>query len=138
MLRRPPRPTLFPYTTLFRSVGDDCLAAVGRRAGDRAVGFHDDAGRQERARPVLEGRALQELEALLGEKDGCRLPPADLDAADGVVQPRRDGDDPDRQDQRCDQDLDEGEAARAHWILTRPEAATTTLRVPPSAGLTTT
>src|SRR2546430_10518941 len=33
MIRRPPRSTLFPYTTLFRSVGDVArvrLAAVGR------------------------------------------------------------------------------------------------------------
>src|SRR3712207_6946253 len=37
MIRRPPRSTLFPYTTLFRSrhVGDD-PAAVG--GGDRHVG----------------------------------------------------------------------------------------------------
>src|SRR5256885_1221721 len=30
MIRRPPRSTLFPYTTLFRSVAQDC-AADGRR-----------------------------------------------------------------------------------------------------------
>src|SRR3712207_7633086 len=30
MIRRPPRSTLFPYTTLFRSVGDHQLVAVGR------------------------------------------------------------------------------------------------------------
>src|SRR5947207_4196588 len=35
MIRRPPRSTLFPYTTLFRSVaavGDDRLAGVGADA----------------------------------------------------------------------------------------------------------
>src|SRR2546430_8368116 len=26
MIRRPPRSTLFPYTTLFRSIEDDCAA----------------------------------------------------------------------------------------------------------------
>src|SRR3712207_8269502 len=43
MIRRPPRSTLFPYTTLFRSVaeraGDDEVQAVGheaRRRGARA------------------------------------------------------------------------------------------------------
>src|SRR5690348_17866729 len=36
MIRRPPRSTLFPYTTLFRS--DDCAAAVGG-------GFHADQSR---------------------------------------------------------------------------------------------
>src|SRR3712207_9385044 len=39
MIRRPPRSTLFPYTTLFRSVGDDRIAhdpgAVRVRDPDR-------------------------------------------------------------------------------------------------------
>src|SRR5256885_11042318 len=37
MIRRPPRSTLFPYTTLFRSHGGAHLARVhpGREAGDR-------------------------------------------------------------------------------------------------------
>src|SRR5438046_5702900 len=37
MLRRPPRSTLFPYTTLFRSRGE---AARGARAGFRWAGRH--------------------------------------------------------------------------------------------------
>src|SRR5687767_15634521 len=39
MIRRPPRSTLFPYTTLFRSVldGED-VPAVGRPLLDQAVG----------------------------------------------------------------------------------------------------
>src|SRR5256885_12355510 len=36
MIRRPPRSTLFPYTTLFRSVGDRLCEAVYRPAGARA------------------------------------------------------------------------------------------------------
>src|SRR5260221_2926998 len=55
MIRRPPRSTLFPYTTLFRSV--HFLAAIGWTAGDDNVGFHprsfcyafDDAARGIRA-----------------------------------------------------------------------------------------
>src|SRR5690348_17925388 len=31
MLRRPPRSTLFPYTTLFRSEGDGGIAVLGNR-----------------------------------------------------------------------------------------------------------
>src|SRR2546423_10459457 len=31
MIRRPPRSTLFPYTTLFRSLLDERLALVGER-----------------------------------------------------------------------------------------------------------
>src|SRR2546430_3128898 len=33
MIRRPPRSTLFPYTTLFRSVGGDLPQMGERRAG---------------------------------------------------------------------------------------------------------
>src|SRR5256886_13645487 len=41
MIRRPPRSTLFPYTTLFRSRGEDC--APLRALGDEVVG---PSGRQ--------------------------------------------------------------------------------------------
>src|SRR5690349_23963243 len=47
MIRRPPRSTLFPYTTLFRSrvaeqARDDVPGAVGRGGGDHAVEFPED------------------------------------------------------------------------------------------------
>src|SRR5690348_17754850 len=45
MIRRPPRSTLFPYTTLFRSRGDP-RAPTGRRAG-RAVRARGTAPRSE-------------------------------------------------------------------------------------------
>src|SRR2546430_17141898 len=44
MIRRPPRSTLFPYTTLFRSLGvhrDDLPAPLARRAGDELAGHHE-------------------------------------------------------------------------------------------------
>src|SRR5256885_2013995 len=48
MIRRPPRSTLFPYTTLFRShhgVGDDRSEHVGRGIGGRhGRGGHDTGG----------------------------------------------------------------------------------------------
>src|SRR2546430_10174365 len=34
MIRRPPRSTLFPYTTLFRSIADEILECIGDLAGD--------------------------------------------------------------------------------------------------------
>src|SRR5690242_20975184 len=37
MIRRPPRPTLFPYTTLFRSNDDDVCVSLLTRA--RTAGF---------------------------------------------------------------------------------------------------
>src|SRR2546422_7149907 len=36
MIRRPPRSTLFPYTTLFRSLGAECAPAGGARAALRS------------------------------------------------------------------------------------------------------
>src|SRR5256885_2502833 len=38
MIRRPPRSTLFPYTTLFRSAVSRCAAALGRCAATAAGG----------------------------------------------------------------------------------------------------
>src|SRR2546422_5414205 len=38
MIRRPPRSTLFPYTTLFRSAGDD-TGIVPRSAASRSDGL---------------------------------------------------------------------------------------------------
>src|SRR2546425_4998390 len=49
MIRRPPRSTLFPYTTLFRSAGHDVLGPhlhqeLGRRGRGGAGAGEDDAG----------------------------------------------------------------------------------------------
>src|SRR3712207_8066441 len=54
MIRRPPRSTLFPYTTLFRSARRR-LAVPPRR---RALGARHRAPRLERARPLagVDGR----------------------------------------------------------------------------------
>src|SRR5687768_17681866 len=52
MIRRPPRSTLFPYTTLFRSAGD----AAEARVGDVAV-LRDDvdsAARRAQRRAALD------------------------------------------------------------------------------------
>src|SRR3712207_7656112 len=38
MIRRPPRSTLFPYTTLFRSVGDGHVELLSPLAPETAVG----------------------------------------------------------------------------------------------------
>src|SRR3712207_9090634 len=45
MIRRPPRSTLFPYTTLFRSVGDLVLRDVGHAAVAEPAAVAGDAGR---------------------------------------------------------------------------------------------
>src|SRR2546426_7673457 len=55
MIRRPPRSTLFPYTTLFRSAADRAVApAVARPHGGRAGarGRHSRASARGAARPL--------------------------------------------------------------------------------------
>src|SRR3712207_8405370 len=51
MIRRPPRSTLFPYTTLFRSEGAARIPALAprRRAGED-TGLRGDPGRLARSR----------------------------------------------------------------------------------------
>src|SRR5438093_6399752 len=77
MIRRPPRSTLFPYTTLFRSEprqllfdrrGDGRGDVLRRRAG--VQGLHLDLGRRERrvARSEEHTSELQSLTNLV-----CRL-----------------------------------------------------------------
>src|SRR3712207_8828531 len=48
MIRRPPRSTLFPYTTLFRSL-DEVPRAVADR-GDRLAGLHEVPDELHRSR----------------------------------------------------------------------------------------
>src|SRR3712207_8195505 len=71
MIRRPPRSTLFPYTTLFRSVEDHVVVALAD--GDRQVG--------RRARDVLgavrgvrrAGVGRKPREALAADRKSTRL-----------------------------------------------------------------
>src|SRR2546423_3688079 len=66
MIRRPPRSTLFPYTTLFRSVGDVKRQARAEHiVGDRAVAI-------QLQRPGAAGNA--QIEAAVAGRD--RLRPA--------------------------------------------------------------
>src|SRR5436853_5928568 len=70
MIRRPPRSTLFPYTTLFRSL-DDVIDAVERR---RLLNLGHDSGAAVDQAPRLQHRSeehtseLQSLRHLV-----CRL-----------------------------------------------------------------
>src|SRR2546427_5242729 len=50
MIRRPPRSTLFPYTTLFRSPPDPGGAAAAGHPGDDSGGGGGDQGRPARGR----------------------------------------------------------------------------------------
>src|SRR5689334_24546516 len=81
MIRRPPRSTLFPYTTLFRSAGHDGGAAARladrERSGSRIAILHDDArpGHSER----LGG----------DEPHGCFCAGADVDNPDEHLEDRK-------------------------------------------------
>src|SRR5690349_23887996 len=67
MRRRPPRSTLFPYTTLFRSVGEDGLGRRGRRRGQgRQPGLGRD-GVPELAADVVEAGEDAQRVLVLGE-----------------------------------------------------------------------
>src|SRR2546425_8008064 len=60
MIRRPPRSTLFPYTTLFRSLhgrrGDASLRAHADGGGDRLAAVeHGDSPGARRLTPVRRG-----------------------------------------------------------------------------------
>src|SRR5690348_17493851 len=84
MIRRPPRSTLFPYTTLFRSDFDQPRA---QPAGAwRQSQFRVDA----RTREPLADRVFQEIEAFAGPgrqpHGGWRLPGIAVDARSRVAE----------------------------------------------------
>src|SRR2546430_7719261 len=62
MIRRPPRSTLFPYTTLFRSFGgvDDVQPndLSQRRTNEKSGERHSPAQQQRREKPEMAGPAL--------------------------------------------------------------------------------
>src|SRR2546426_7712455 len=58
MIRRPPRSTLFPYTTLFRSLGPEARRRWARRLAEMALVF-DATGRAEDERSEEHTSELQ-------------------------------------------------------------------------------
>src|SRR5256885_9950476 len=85
MIRRPPRSTLFPYTTLFRSqhgaAGGRALAAleiaVGRTGAelvaDELVGVHRETHRATGGAPFEAGRGEHLVDAFLLDRKSTRL-----------------------------------------------------------------
>src|SRR5439155_13683067 len=67
MIRRPPRSTLFPYTTLFRSPAQAC---DGRRV-PRGVHRGRSAPRSEEHTSELQSRGHLVCRLLLEKKKGC-------------------------------------------------------------------
>src|SRR5256885_7399524 len=58
MIRRPPRSTLFPYTTLFRSLAQEALAAEGHGARPRRRRREPAVARGRQDFPEFAGREL--------------------------------------------------------------------------------
>src|SRR2546426_7723008 len=74
MIRRPPRSTLFPYTTLFRSLGADEQRFVNDSpARERA---HENG--QPRARGPTLDHAAREVETPFPDRKSTRLNPSHL------------------------------------------------------------
>src|SRR3712207_8373709 len=62
MIRRPPRSTLFPYTTLFRSGHDLYLRGVPGDVGDRVALARSDGRVAELVRPPVVGVGVRKVD----------------------------------------------------------------------------
>src|SRR2546425_8951761 len=72
MIRRPPRSTLFPYTTLFRSrAGAARRGARDRHRGPDPVGDRDAGG--DPVRPAVVGRPQEEAHLTRSEEHTSEL-----------------------------------------------------------------
>src|SRR2546422_3426728 len=91
MIRRPPRSTLFPYTTLFRSLfleGFEDGAGIGKSAGDGTVGVRAHVGgRSEEHTSELQSRLHLVCRLLLEKKKGDIID--GFDDSDAVEQGER-------------------------------------------------
>src|SRR2546430_13478471 len=73
MIRRPPRSTLFPYTTLFRSTATASLPLTSR-ASIRRVKLSLPAGRRRVRRKLLRNRSEEHTSELQSQSNlVCRL-----------------------------------------------------------------
>src|SRR2546425_5899808 len=62
MIRRPPRSTLFPYTTLFRSVGGNVVAEPQERRHQLAAVRHQHQRRRQVVRDAVHRHAVRSEE----------------------------------------------------------------------------
>src|SRR3712207_8522062 len=75
MIRRPPRSTLFPYTTLFRSWADAGQLLLGLEAGDPLLQLVGVGGQLPGLEDVAGGavRADQEVQPVQEDRKSTRL-----------------------------------------------------------------
>src|SRR3712207_7542795 len=74
MIRRPPRSTLFPYTTLFRSIGEQPFRPITPKSPDHVTAMYDipEANREH---PVVQEFAhlVTEVKNLREDRKSTRL-----------------------------------------------------------------
>src|SRR2546426_12740854 len=97
MIRRPPRSTLFPYTTLFRSEGqppapilEGVEAQVAPDADDRRQ-RHDDAECGRRLQPAGVVPAMLVLDVLGDVRDGAAVLSAKVETLDQAQREENEG-----------------------------------------------
>src|SRR3712207_8903410 len=77
MIRRPPRSTLFPYTTLFRSGVQDTAGQAAQQAQDTAQGAaqqtQDAAGQAPQQAQEAAGQAAQQTDEGSADRKSTRL-----------------------------------------------------------------
>src|SRR5436190_4575539 len=74
MIRRPPRSTLFPYTTLFRSADGLSVCRGDGAPGGRIIVAEGGSPQRRRSRPVLAARSEEHTSELQSHSDlVCRL-----------------------------------------------------------------
>src|SRR5260370_4293714 len=90
MIRRPPRSTLFPYTTLFRSPAGDGLRPVARGHGEAGIDARQHAARSEEHTSELQSHLNLVCRLLLEKKKKTLARTVSQSAADTPhgVQPR--------------------------------------------------
>src|SRR2546430_7821736 len=79
MIRRPPRSTLFPYTTLFRSIANDPKARAVEQREQRSVSAEGDevAGERDRRDELPAARAMYEAGDDQRRRQHARVPTED-------------------------------------------------------------
>src|SRR5436305_7563501 len=83
MIRRPPRSTLFPYTTLFRSARVSRLTEARNGHHESAQQVRPDRGRSEEHTSELQSRPHLVCRLLLEKKN--RAPSAGLPDGEGLL-----------------------------------------------------
>src|SRR5258708_38637131 len=92
MIRRPPRSTLFPYTTLFRSQDDETdgiPVLQPDETGDETLGDAEDPSREQRSPHIAHAAHDDDGECL--ERDRFAHPAIDRDVDRTCERPRKGG-----------------------------------------------